>query len=80
MSEQLRTVKFDDLLANFGKEVALAKAIRSPNPEDTLNIKVAIAGFSHAAPIDEWSREHFEFVQARLPVEFPEDPVETYGP
>ncbi len=50
---------YDALLPRFRELRIAAAALPSPNPEDDLPIKLAIAGFSFHAPSEVWGYEHF---------------------
>lgn len=57
---------FDDLYSTFARDAALAKGMKSPNREDTIEIKAAIVGFSYNAPTEAWGMEEYECVNRVL--------------
>ena len=59
-------VAFEKLYENFDRDRQTAKKLISPNPEDSLEIRIAIVGFSHNLATEQWDRPHFEFVQKRI--------------
>lgn len=46
--------------------LATAQSLTSANEEDTLEIKLAVVGFSLFAPVEEWSYKHYLIVHNRL--------------
>lgn len=58
--------QLENLVIDFARDVQTARSLVSPNSEDELAIKVAIVGFSHNAPTEEWEYGHYAFVKKRL--------------
>jgi hypothetical protein len=56
----------DEMGGQFQIYLKLANELTSPNPEDTLEIRCAIVGFSCHAKTEDWSPEEYEFVSSRL--------------
>jgi hypothetical protein len=54
--------EFNQLLEVFARDLATAKAIATPNVQDTLEIKAAIVGFSYHSKTEDWGRNHLVFV------------------
>ena len=56
----------DQMRGRFEANLKLATELKSPNPEDTLDLRCAIVGFSYHAETEEWSYEEYEFVSSWL--------------
>jgi hypothetical protein len=69
-----------NLLRSFSADVELANQLASPNRTDDLPIKVAIIGFSHNSPIEQWAQNHFSFVKARIEGDYSSANLIQYQP
>lgn len=58
------TAEYRMLLQGFPRFLVAAKGYESPNPEDDLFVKMAIAGFSLEQPTEEWGCNHFRLVRS----------------
>jgi hypothetical protein len=67
------------LVETFDRDIQLAKSVDSPNEEVELAIKAAIIGFSYTSSTDEWAKEHFEFVKARIESDYSTEQLAEYG-
>jgi catechol 2,3-dioxygenase-like lactoylglutathione lyase family enzyme len=56
----------DSMRAGFSAYVRLARDLVTPNPDDTLDIRCAIVGFSLHTQTENWTHDHFQFVRSRL--------------
>lgn len=52
---------FERLLTTFKRDRALADALKSPNTDDDLSVRVAIVGFSYNSPTESWGKGHHDF-------------------
>ena len=67
MNEEFEALTdFDKLLNAFSRDLATAKAISTPNLQDTLNIKAAIVGFSYNSKTEDWGRNHFDYLDHHI--------------
>ncbi len=71
--------EFKELVEIFERDVLMAKRIESPNPNDDLNIKTAIVGFSYSSQTENWGGDHFNFVKERLEQDYSEDELKQYN-
>lgn len=67
------------LVDTFQRDLELARALTSVNPEDDLAMKASIVGFSYNSPTHEWCQEHFDFVKARLDRDYHDRELANYG-
>lgn len=58
---------FEELLSTFSRDLRLAETLESPNPEDSLEIRAAIVGFSYNSPTEAWKRFHLDYIRNHLP-------------
>jgi hypothetical protein len=76
------TQVFNDYRSRHAELVSVAESIESPNAKDTVVIKCAMAGFAQRSSLDNWGRDHFEFVSNRLAEcsgTYPEDVERHYA-
>ena len=71
--------QLEQLIATFARDIQIARELQTPNEEDDLAVKLAIVGFSYNSPTDEWGKQHFDFLAARLGREFPPGELAEYG-
>lgn len=71
--------ELETLVDNFVRDIASARSIESPNPEDDLAIKAAIVGFSYHGDVSQWGRNEFEFVRRYLDNECEGEDLTSYG-
>jgi hypothetical protein len=57
------TREFETLLRNFVRDMRTAISLKSPNSEDSLDIRVAIVGFSYNSATEQWGRNHYQYVR-----------------
>jgi hypothetical protein len=58
--------EFEKLHKSFARDRNTAEQLISLNPKDSLEIRIAIVGFSYNAATDQWARSHFDFVQKQI--------------
>jgi hypothetical protein len=74
------THEFQMLLKGYPRYLQGAKAYVSPNPEDDLYVKMALAGFSLTRPTVEWGINHFDFIQEHRRGDYSDQQLADRGP
>ena len=67
------------LFGTFYRDIQIAKGVVTPNVEDDLVVKAAITGFSYNSPVDDWSKEHFDFVKTRVDRDYSPEELAEFG-
>lgn len=70
---------FQSLLDNFSLFVEDAKRLHSSNAVDTLDIKIAILGFSKFYPLQQWSYDHYVRLSEILNGDYSPESLADYG-
>jgi len=58
--------EFERLLRKFGRDFQTAKALVTPNIEDSLEVRSAIVGFSYHAKTEAWGPNHLAYIQRHI--------------
>ncbi len=70
---------FQPLLKNFSLFIEDAKRLHSDNAMDTLEVKIAILGFSKFYPLLQWSYDHYIFISGFLNGDYSPESLAEYG-
>ena len=54
---------FEVLLKNLARDFRTATDLKTPNAEDSIEIRAAIVGFSYNSLTEQWGRNHYEYVR-----------------
>lgn len=71
--------EFARLLSAFPVARDAARRLITPNREDDDDIKMAIVGFSYHRATEDWSRQHYEFIQSRCEGELSDRALHEHG-
>ena len=69
---------FEDLLRKFVPLLGKARQVRSSKPTGTEVVHAAVVGFLLFSPVEDWGREHYEFITERLDGELALDALDWY--